>query len=272
MTYSELRRLSPELPQNEKDTAICHFCSLDKGQLMAHLDEKPSKSAERQVLEAYRKLKKDAPIQYITGQCDFYGIEFLVDKNVLIPRFDTETLVDYCIKNLPEGICFADLCCGSGCIGLSILKNRPDLKCVLADISRPALHICQKNATRLGLNDRCNIIRADVTDTEMYKNLRGVSYIVSNPPYIKTLDIPSLDIHVLSEPYIALDGGADGLDFYRNISASCVNFFGKRTHIIFEIGYDEAIGLLKIAKSHGMLCEIVKDINGNDRVAILHYR
>ncbi len=239
---------------------------------MANLNEKVNKIAERQVLDAYRKLKRDAPIQYIVGKCDFYGMEFYVDKSVLIPRFDTEVVVEHCIKNLPEGICFADLCCGSGCIGLSILKHRPDLKCVFADISRPALHVCRKNAEKFELSDRCNIIRADVTLTETYKKLRGISYIVSNPPYVKTAVVPTLDLRVLSEPYIALDGGADGLDFYRAITANCVNFLGKRTHIIYEIGYDEASDVIKTAKGHGMSCDIIKDLSGNDRVAVLYYR
>lgn len=260
----------PELSQNEKDVIICSRCVIDKKELLLGADKPVGEAEAHRIICDYSSLLDGEPLQYITGKCDFYGLELYVDRNVLIPRFDTELIVEYCIESIPHGVLFADLCCGSGCIGLAILKNRPDLRCVSVDISEKALSVCEKNARLLGVGDRCEIICADVKNGDIYKKLFEISYIVSNPPYIPTEDIEKLDVTVRHEPHSALDGGADGLDFYRTIIALAYQNT-RLEHIIFEIGYDEGEALRAIARRYSARCEILKDLCGNDRCAVINF-
>ncbi len=267
MTYFQLQNQLKHLPKNEVNVLICHAHGINTAELIARRgDEAPEASA---VLEYAARLESGEPLQYITGKADFYGLEFFVDSRVLIPRFDTETPVEYCIKNIPENSIFADICCGSGCIGISILKNRPDLSCIFADISVGALQVSKQNAERLGVSDRSRFLSFDALDVRSYAQLESVSTVVSNPPYIRSDVVPTLDRQVLREPVIALDGGGDGMKFYRAITEFSHSTLGNDTHIIYEIGYDQESDITAVARDNGYCCTVIRDLSGNCRVAVL---
>lgn len=209
------------------------------------------------------------PLQYILGYADFYKERYLVNESCLIPRQDTEILVDYAIKNIPKGEAFLDLCTGSGCVGLSTLKNTEGTRAVLVDISQAALEIAKENAVRIGLCDRVELKLSDVTekipDGEWYA-------ILSNPPYVKASVYEGLEREIFHEPKIAFVGGEDGLDLYRKMIPICKSKLKRCGFIALEIGFDQGDDLKKIAAELGFGCEILKDLSSNDRVAVLRLK
>ncbi len=267
MTYFQLQKQLEHLPKNEVNTLICHAHGITLPQLIMHR-ENEAESADT-VLEYAERLEKGEPVQYITNKADFYGLEFFVDNRVLIPRFDTEALVEYCIENIPQDTVFADICCGSGCIGISILKNRPDLSCIFADISDGALQVCRQNAEALGVYKRSSFMSFDALDADCYLRLQNVTTVVSNPPYIRSCVIPTLDKQVLHEPLIALDGGDDGMDLYRAITKHSRSTLECVTHILYEIGYDQEKDITAVACENRYSCRVIRDLSGNCRVAVL---
>lgn len=228
-----------------------------------HMKTELSEYFSGEALEAAEaRLKRGEPIEYITGRAYFYREEYDVSPAVLIPRPDTERVVERLVALLPVGAHFADLCSGSGCIGISALRERRDCTACAYDISEEAVMIARKNAQKLGVSERYTVKAADITDM----NDDGFDIIVSNPPYIKSGVIPTLDRSVRDyEPHIALDGGTDGLDFYRAILDS----YRPRVCYIFEIGYDQSGAICGLSRERGLSCEITKDYGGNDRVAVI---
>lgn len=202
------------------------------------------------------------PLQYIIGKWEFYGLPFLVRSGCLIPRADTETLVELAIKRIPSGVGFADLCSGSGCIGISVLASRSDLTCLSVDLYDVPLTLTQENASLNGVSDRLTAIKSDILSELCIHD--DVKFILSNPPYIRSDVVPTLDGTVLCEPHTALDGGCDGLIFYRRLLDICRE---KRIPALFEIGFDQGDDLRRLALERGLECEIHKDLSGNDRVA-----
>ncbi len=196
-----------------------------------------------------------------------YGLEIICRQNVLIPRSDTETAVEIAVKTLPPGSVFADICCGTGCIAAALLYARPDLKAVCADINEDAVSLTRKNLEKYGLAERAKTAVFDVFSD--WSVLPRFDEVISNPPYIKTIDMASLPDNVKREPYEALCGGEDGLDFYKRIITAAKERLAEKTHIIFEIGYDEANDLRRLAENESLSCEIYKDVSDNDRVAVL---
>ena len=214
--------------------------------------------------DAVRRVENGEPLAYVLGEWYFYGLTFKVDENCLIPRPDTEHIVEKAISFIPQNGGVADLCTGSGCIAISVVKNRPDTGCTAYDISDGALAKARENAS-LNKTDIA-FEQADVFTLELEEN--SLDAIISNPPYIPSGVIPSLDT-VQREPLSALDGGRDGLDFYRHIVSSFKGALKDGGAFIFEIGYDQADSLRAIANENGFACEITKDYGGNDRVAFL---
>lgn len=225
----------------------------------------PDKELPDELLDAALERRENGePLQYILGEWDFYGLTFFVGKGCLIPRSDTEILVEEAIRRIPENTSFADLCCGSGCIGLSVLKNRPDLTCYAVDLFDTPLSLTEKNAERHGLSDRIRIVRADVLK---YLSLPSdVSFILSNPPYIAESEMDTLAKELSYEPKEALVGGEDGLDFYRAIMQKAAE---GSLPVLFEIGYDQAEQIKTLAEKEGRECEIFRDLGGNNRVALI---
>lgn len=221
---------------------------------------------EPEILTEYdRVLEKRAehiPLQYITGEQEFMGMKFKVNSNVLIPRQDTEVLVEEVLKELEPDMEVLDLCTGSGCILLSILKNAPTVRGTGSDVSKQAILVAKENAKLHGLE-------AEWVRGNLFDNVSGCfDVIVSNPPYIPQGQIPALMPEVqLFEPLQALDGGEDGLDFYRKIAALAPGYLKEGGQLFFEIGCDQAKDVQRIMEEQGFAeLSVVKDLAGLDRV------
>ena len=208
-------------------------------------------------------------LQYIIGNVGFYREEYLVTPDCLIPRADTEILVDYAVKHLPVGARFADLCTGSGCVAISTLKNTKNTTAVAVDISSGALDVARKNAKQNGVSDRLTLTLADVKQGAVCE---GIFALLSNPPYVRDDVYPTLDGEIFHEPKIAFVGGRDGGDFYRRITEIYRDIIDRDGFIAYEIGYDQAELLREIAEQNRMSCEIIKDLSGNDRVSVLRVK
>ncbi len=208
------------------------------------------------------------PLEYITKSACFFGLDFYVDERVLVPRADTEIIVEKAIE-LSGGGKIADICCGSGCIGLSVLKNVNGATADMFDISEGACEVSRENARRLGLSERANILRQDVFSPDFLSGGEKYDIIISNPPYIRTEVIKGLSAEVKSEPHIALDGGDDGLVFYRRLLDVCPKALADGGAIIFEIGYDQAADVTAEAEKRGLSGEVFRDYGKNDRCIVI---
>ena len=215
---------------------------------------------------------KHQPLQYILGNQEFYGLDFNVEKGVLVPRADTEILVEDAIKIIDKNKykTAMDICTGSGCIGISVAKKSKIEKVTLVDISNIAIRVATTNTEKNEVKSKCKIIKSDLF-TEL-KN-KKVDIILSNPPYIKTWDISKLDEVVKNEPKLALDGGDDGLEFYRKIAKEARTHLNDKGTLMFEIGYDQAKEVEQILSHFNEYkkIEILKDYGGNDRVVKCKY-
>lgn len=215
---------------------------------------------------AVEQRSKRIPLEYIMGSVDFYRERYIVREGCLIPRDDTEILVDYAVNNLPRGAFFVDLCTGSGCIALSVLNNTERTTALAVDISDTAIEIARENASRLGLSDRISLSRSNVMADPVVSACYAV---LSNPPYVAECDYMALSDEIKCEPRIAFVGGDDGLDFYRAITEKYRNVIDDSGFIAFEIGYNQAVEIADIASKNRMSCEILRDLSGNFRVAVL---
>lgn len=209
------------------------------------------------------------PLQHIIGNAWFYGRNFVVSKDVLIPRQDTEVLVEEALNKIKYGRVL-DMCTGSGCILLSILLENPSLEGVGVDISKEALEIANENAKRLCVSN-AKFLHGDLFDAfDVYEKF---DMIVSNPPYIKTEEIETLDEEVkCHDPILALDGHEDGLYFYRKIVTDAISYLRCGGHLIFEIGYNQGNAVSELMQHNGFedVC-IKKDLAGLDRVVYGKY-
>lgn len=224
------------------------------------------KSESEAVAAAVMRRSRREPLQYILGEVDFYRETYRVTPAALIPREDTELLVDYAVNNLPRGAVFLDLCTGSGCVALSTLKNTEETTAIAVDISKKAIDLARENATRLGLCDRIDLLVRDAL-TDFYEG--EIFAVLSNPPYVASEVYKTLQKEIFFEPREAFVGGDDGGDFYRKISEIYKDKISRDGFIAFEIGYDQRGLLEKIAEKVGMSLAVQKDLSGNDRVAVL---
>ena len=218
------------------------------------------------VRDAIEKRSRRVPLAYVIGHAWFYREKYKVDERCLVPRSDTEILVDYAVKNLNDGSVFLDLCTGSGCIALSVLNNTKGTRAIAADISSGALELVRENAEALMLTDRISVISADVLSDAIADE---VDAVLSNPPYVTTKEYECLEPEIYFEPRAAFVGGDDGGDFYRRLTELYKNKIKKGGFIAYEIGAGQAELLRNIASANGMRCEIIKDLGGRDRVAVL---
>ncbi len=210
------------------------------------------------------------PVAYITGAWEFYGLPMEITRDVLIPRSDTETVVDTALKLLRgrlEDARILDLCTGSGCIGCAIAHALPASRAVLADKSAKALEVARRNVSLNGLENRVTCIEADVTALPP-AGLGSFDIIVCNPPYVESAVIPTLDSSVKDyEPLSALDGGADGLDFYKAVLSRWKGLLRTAAYIVFEVGETQAEDVRRLMWLSGFKgIEIAKDSAGIDRV------
>lgn len=226
----------------------------------------PDEEGDRSMSAALDRCQAGEPLAYLIGEQAFWRYTFKVTPDVLIPRPDTERLVECALQNLPQGGRFADLCTGSGCIAISICGERSDLSGIMVDLSPAALEIAKENARSVGVSERLTPVCADLL-TDHLPDER-FDLIVSNPPYIPTADIaayPSLAY----EPQIALDGGIDGMRFYRALIERFADNLKPEGAFVFEIGFDQRDAILALAAESGFDCTVTKDYGGNDRVAYL---
>ena len=250
--------------------------------------EMDSEQAEK-YLEYIKMRRERIPLQHITGEQEFMGYPFFVNEDVLIPRQDTETLVEEAVKTVKEReqdgtrgsgqrIAVLDMCTGSGCILLSMMKLCPNISGVGCDISEEALKVAKRNAKRLDVDAKwvCSDLFREFETTERYKkygnnslpDIRKYDVIVSNPPYIRSAEIEELQDEVrLHDPRIALDGREDGLYFYRRIISDSIFYMKDRGYLVFEIGYDQGDAVAKLMEEQGYKnVTVKKDLAGLDRV------
>ena len=204
--------------------------------------------------ELTRRRLSGEPVAYIIGEWEFYGLPLDISREVLIPRSDTEVLAERAIlltRAAGDGARVLDLCAGSGCVGLAVAANAPDCRVVLADLSEGALRICKQNVRRNQLNARVTCVQADAM-TAPAPALWDFDVIACNPPYIPHGDLANLDVSVRDyEPWGALDGGEDGLDFYRAVSARWGTALRLGGTLIFEVGIGQAPDVEQIMAQNG---------------------
>jgi len=261
-TYNELyldarrvlRSHGVEAAQLEARELLSYASGKSREQFYRDLPLYPGDHVEPRMKELMDRRLAGEPVAYIIGEWEFYGLTLDISPDVLVPRADTETLVDQAIgfvRALPDGARVLDLCAGSGCIGLAIATNCPNTRVVLGDISDNALRICRQNVRRCELSGRVICMNINALEPPI-PALWDFDLIVSNPPYIRSGDIPGLDQSVRDyEPHLALDGGEDGLDFYRSIIGKWKNSLRLGGKLMFEVGYDQADSVEKLLAANG---------------------
>ena len=271
MTY---RQLCTKLQNAKIDDAgwdaLClmeHFCAVSPSLLRTE----PDRDFENAALEdAVRRRLLHEPLQYILGEWEFYRQKYEISPDCLIPRADTEVLVETAIGLLPRGAHFADLCTGSGCIAISTLAERPDTNAVALEKIPATLSLAERNAKKNGVDTRFHAILADVLRTPTFGDIPLFDAILSNPPYIPSADIAALSPEVHAEPIVALDGGEDGLLFYHAILKNYPPFLKKDGFFLFEIGFDQAEDLISLGEAQNFAhVHVIRDLGGRDRVVYL---
>lgn len=273
MTYSDLSNeavnilMKNHIEEAKTDVFILFdkLLGKDRNFMLTHGDESINDEDISLINDAINKRSKHIPLQHITGEADFMGLVFSVNENVLIPRFDTECLVEEVMRECCDGAKVLDVCTGSGCILLSLMHYKNDIEGYATDISEKALAVAKMNAEKLGKN--VTFIQSD-----LFNNIEevGFDYILSNPPYIRTKDIEDLMEEVKNhDPMLALDGGVDGLDFYRRLAADAKSHLKISGKIFMEIGCDQGADVKNIFESAGYSdIQVIKDYCGNDRVVV----
>ncbi|HHW66283.1 MAG TPA: peptide chain release factor N(5)-glutamine methyltransferase [Epulopiscium sp.] len=249
---------------------LSHVLSFSRVQLFTHSKDEISEEQEKVYKDLIYRRLKGTPTQYLTNEQEFMSLPFYVNNHVLIPRQDTEILVETALELIDRKKEFQvlDVCTGSGCIGISIAYYAPLSRVIGIDISEPALNVAEHNAKLNQVNDRIHFIKGNLFKG-VPEDLKGtIDMIVSNPPYIPTDEIKGLMKEVSEyEPTIALDGGKDGLDFYRFIVKDGKEYLKSGGILLFEIGYNQGDEVAWLLKSHGFnSVEIKKDLAGLNRV------
>ena len=244
--------------------------SKPKEYLLINENQELDKSIEEPFFANIHKLCNNIPLQYVTNAQEFYGLKFYVDENVLIPRSDTEILVETVIKyvknleNKNGNLKILDMCTGSGIIAIILAKYCENVDITAVDKSEKALKVAIKNAKTHNVYNKINFVKSD-----MFENLKGkYNIIVSNPPYIEKDVIKTLSKDVQHEPEMALDGGIDGLDFYRIINNNVDNFLEKNGAAFLEIGYNQRDSVSEIFAENFKNIKCIKDLNNLDRVIV----
>lgn len=265
----ELKNVNIEEPKLKARLLMQYVLNESRQYVIVNDMEQLDKAKEKQYLKEIKILKKGVPIEHITHQKEFMKLSFFVDKNVLIPRQDTEILVEEVIKIAKKinARKVLDLCTGSGAIAVSLAKYLPQAEITAIDISNDALKIAKKNAISNNVQNQITFISSD-----MFINLSEEKFdiIVSNPPYIKTNVIKNLDIQVQNEPYIALDGGKDGLDFYKKIINESYQYLKYNGYLCLEIGFDQKIDVIELIENTERFTGTYskKDLFDNDRIIV----
>jgi len=266
---TQLRKAGIEAATLEARELVCFGTGKTREELTRDGSLYASPELERQVRRLVDRHLAGEPVAYLIGEWEFYGLPLDISEDVLIPRADTEVLAEqaiaYC-RTLPE--CrVLDLCAGSGCIGLAVASQVPKARVILGEYSDAALKICRQNIRRNALSGRVLPVQVDARETPE-RTLGEFDCIVSNPPYIPRADILELDASVRDyEPHLALDGGEDGLDFYRSISEKWKNALRPGGRLYFEVGIGQADSVLRLMRAQGFGdIQVVKDTGDIPRV------
>lgn len=247
---------------------ICKTINKEKEYLIVHDKEELKDTEVLEIKANLNKIIEGVPIQYITGHQSFMGLDFFVNENVLIPQPDTEMLVEETINVSKENYKILDLCTGSGAIATSLKYYLKNVEVMASDISEKALEVAKINADKNGM-------KIDFIKSNLFENInKKFNVIVSNPPYIKTEVIENLSKEVQKEPHLALDGGQDGLNFYRKIINEAYKYLENDGYLLLEIGYDQKVEVIKLIEENSNYQEIYskKDLAGNDRIVVCKRR
>lgn len=249
--------------RNDAWLLLAMACKIDHTYYYVHMDEEMPEEMQHEFEVLIKKRAERVPLQYITGEQEFMGMTFHVNSNVLIPRQDTETLVEEALKVAKPGMKVLDMCTGSGCVLLSILKNVHGMEGCGYDISKQAINVAKENA-------KLNNVSAIFERSNLFEDVPEEKFdmIVSNPPYIRSEEIPLLMPEVSEfEPHEALDGREDGLYFYRKIIEQSSDYLTENGYLLFEIGYDQGDAVSSMMREAGFReVAVIKDLAKNDRV------
>lgn len=242
-------------------------CGTDRNDLLVHGEQPVAPEAEEKYFGWIGKRAGRIPLQQLTGEQDFMGLTFNVNEHVLIPRQDTEILVEEVLKELHDGMRILDMCTGSGCILLSLLHYSNDCEGLGVDLSAEALKVAGRNVLKVLTPEKAE--HAHFLQSDLFEKVEGkFEIIVSNPPYIASAEVDRLMPEVRDhEPRMALDGTEDGLEFYRRIIAEAGQYLVSSGMLFFEIGYDQGQAVSELMREHGYReVQVVQDYAGLDRV------
>lgn len=269
MTYldliSFLTSCGADAPAHEAAELVRVFADKPREWCLLHKCDKLPEA----VAKAATKRAEGIPLQYIIGEAWFWGNRFEVSPDCLIPQPDTEHCVALALRYLQRGGSLLDMCTGSGCIAISILKEKSNVVGTAVDISPAALELAKKNAASNGVSDRLSTLTMDVLSDDALALVREADVIVSNPPYISTDIIDTLSAEVRHEPRIALDGGDDGMVFYRHFITALAPHMKQSAVMILEIGYDQSSRITELCRDASLSLELHRDFGGNVRVAVI---
>lgn len=259
-----------EEAQVATDILLAFYLSTERAVLLAHLDDEAPSALPYQLADAVNKIGAGMPLQYVLGSCWFYGLEVKVGPGCFIPRSDTEILAKAAIGILKSGGSFVELCAGSGCVSMAIAENVEGVCGTAAELSLKALPYTEANLEKY---PNIKVKRADVLDPDELVSLAdewggGFDLLVCNPPYIPTADIPNLSIQVQYEPETALDGGENGLKYYRYIIANADLIMKEKHRILFEVGIGQAPLVASMLSVMGYSVAVFKDYGGIERVVL----
>ena len=266
MTFDEAVKILTEARVDDARYSAAEIFSEIGGFSRIDISLGRASSENPELIGAVARRAAREPLQYILCFADLYRERYAVDKSCLIPRSDTELLVDIAVKLIPSGESFLDLCTGSGCVAISTLKNTKNTRATMVDISPAALSVAEKNAAANGVSERVRLLEMDVLEELPCEKFFAV---LSNPPYVSRQAYRNLPLELYREPEIAFVGGEDGADFYRSLTPRLLPLLKDGGFIAYEIGYDQAEIIRGIARELSLECEIIKDLSGNDRVARL---
>lgn len=252
------------------DMLLCEALGVDRGTLLARLDSETPSGIDPFISGAVMQLSLGKPVQYVLGKCCFYGYDIAVGDGVFIPRSDTEIGVKAALGVLKDGMLFADICSGSGCIAKAIASENPTLSGYALELSRRALVYTEKN---LADCRNVSVRRFDALDEDDYIALasvieRPLDLVICNPPYIPTEDIKMLDTQVGFEPETALDGGEDGLRYYRSVTSYVGHILAREGVLIYEIGINQCEAVSEILSKNGFSVAAIKDYGKIDRILL----
>jgi release factor glutamine methyltransferase len=268
---TSLKKAEKLSARNDALLLLSFLLNMDRGKMFLAFENEAPEFLIEKYHEVIKQRASGVPLQHITGITEFMGLTFKVTPEVLIPRSETELLVEEALKLIAPNMKILELCTGSGCIALSILKLYNSVSVTAADISEGAVYVAKENAKKLGLSIGKNPGKIDFVQGDLFEPVEGTyDLIIVNPPYIKSGDISDLMKEVREhDPVIALDGGPDGLYFYRRLFYEAKDYLNEGGYLLLEIGKDQAKEVLAMAEESYENVKVIKDYSDLDRIIIM---